>query len=199
MYQSNARRVALQKQSGDLDAYLASLEMEIGYAPFDSIGRARITQLINKSNQFNLTTRRYSEADVAAAEGDPETFTLQVRLTDKFGDNGMISVVICRPGAAPGTWTIDTWLMSCRVLGRKVEQMVLHEILSEARGQGIHTLVGIYRPTEKNGLVRDHYQKLGFSRSEEQADGTTIWTLPASFEVEAAPMRIKRSRSAMAA
>jgi FkbH-like protein len=191
MYQSNARRVALQRQVGDLDVYLASLDMEIRFAPFDGTGRARISQLINKSNQFNLTTRRYTEADVAAAEVDPQVFTLQVRLIDRFGDNGMICVVICRPSAR-AVWEIDTWLMSCRVLGRKVEQMVLREIVRESREAGIQALVGIYRPTEKNALVRDHYQKLGFTRLEEWLDGSTSWRLPTITEIAAAPMRVQR-------
>ncbi len=95
-YDGNARRAALQKQVGDLNQYLASLDMEITFQPFNETGRARIAQLINKSNQFNLTTRRYTEAEVAEMESDPNCFTLQVRLTDTFGDNGMISVVICR-------------------------------------------------------------------------------------------------------
>ena len=103
MYQANARRVTLRKLAGDVDAYLASLDMEIRFGPFDKVGRARIAQLINKSNQFNLTTRRYSEADVAHAEADPDVFTLQVRLTDAFGDNGMIGVVVCRI-AGPKAW-----------------------------------------------------------------------------------------------
>jgi FkbH-like protein len=191
MYQSNARRVALQKQAGDLDAYLASLRMEIGFAPFDRLGRARISQLINKSNQFNLTTRRYSEADVAAAEDDPSVFTLQVRLSDSFGDNGMISVVICRP-AGPSSWEIDTWLMSCRVLGRQVETMVLREILSQARTHGISRLIGIYRPTERNDLVRDHYQKLGFSPVSPD-HGTTVWEIAADTDIPAAPMSVRRA------
>ena len=80
-----------------MDAYLASLDMTITFQPFDATGRARIVQLINKSNQYNLTTRRYTDPEVTAAENDPEVFTLQVRLADVFGDNGMISVVICRP------------------------------------------------------------------------------------------------------
>ena len=98
----------LKQSAGDLGAYYASLDMEIHFAPFDAVGRARIVQLINKSNQFNLTTRRYTEAEVAALEEDPDAFTLQVRLTDVFGDNGMISVVICRATAgrpAPGRST----------------------------------------------------------------------------------------------
>ena len=91
-----ARRADLQKQVGNVLEYLASLQMEIIFRPFDETGRARITQLISKSNQFNLTTRRYTEAEVAGIETDPKCFSMQVRLTDSFGDNGMISVVICR-------------------------------------------------------------------------------------------------------
>ena len=194
MYQSNARRVALQRQAGDIDAYLASLDMEIQFAPFDRIGRARISQLINKSNQFNLTTRRYSEAEIGLAEADVGVFTLQVRLIDSFGDNGMICVVICRPGAAD-EWVIDTWLMSCRVLGRKVEQMVLREILRQAREAGIDRVLGRYDPTEKNALVRDHYEKLGFAKVGEQ-DGSTTWSMPAATEIAEVPMRVVRSGAA---
>jgi FkbH-like protein len=179
-YQDNARRVELQKQNGNIDGYLASLQMEITFQPFDETGRARITQLINKSNQFNLTTRRYTEAEVAATERDPHCFTLQVRLIDIFGDNGMISVVICRQSDGPESepeWEIDTWLMSCRVLGRRVEAMVLREILDHARARGVHRLVGRYRPTDRNKLVEDHYSKLGFSEVRREPDGTTIWSL----------------------
>lgn len=191
MYQSNARRVALSRQAGDLDAYLASLDMEIQFAPFDRTGRARIAQLINKSNQFNLTTRRYTEADVAEAENNPAVFTLQVRLVDNFGDNGMICVVVCRE-ARPAVWAIDTWLMSCRVLGRKVEQMVLREIIDGARDAGVATLVGTYRPTAKNALVKDHYEKLGFARIAEHSDGATTWSRTTATEVASVPMRVKR-------
>jgi FkbH-like protein len=192
MYEANARRVSLKAQTGNLDAYLASLGMEISFAPFDRAGRARIGQLINKSNQFNLTTRRYSEAEVVAAEEDHDVFTLQVRLVDKFGDNGMISVVICRPGA-PLAWDIDSWLMSCRVLGRKVEQAVLREILMHARESGIETLIGTYRPTEKNALVRDHYAELGFTKLEERRDGTTVWSLLTTSETSPPLMAVRRA------
>lgn len=174
-YQDNARRVTLQKQAGDVDAYLVSLNMQMTLQPFDDTGRARIAQLINKSNQFNLTTRRYTEADVAAAQQDPNAFTLQVRLADAFGDNGMISVVICRRQQAD--WDIDTWLMSCRVLGRKAETAVLQELITQARAQGIQRLIGRYLPTEKNKLVEDHYAKLGFTLVDKQADGSTVWEL----------------------
>lgn len=175
-YQGNARRADLRKQVGGVDAYLASLAMTITFQPFDAIGRARILQLINKSNQYNLTTRRYTDSEVAAAENDPEVFTLQVRLADIFGDNGMISVVICRPGEA-GAWDIDTWLMSCRVLGRKVEHMVLREILKHARAAGVHKLTGVYCATDRNKLVVDHYAKLGFTKVGEETAGVTRWEL----------------------
>jgi FkbH-like protein len=175
-YQDNAKRAELQKQVGDVAAYLASLDMTITFQPFDATGRARIVQLINKSNQYNLTTRRYTDPEVAAAESDPEVFTLQVRLADIFGDNGMISVVICRPSEA-GVWDIDTWLMSCRVLGRKAEHMVLREILEHARAAGVHKLTGTYRPTDRNQLVLDHYARLGFKKTGEEDSGLTRWEL----------------------
>ena len=111
-----------------------------------------------------------------AAENDPDVFTLQVRLADRFGDNGMISVVICRL-SEPGVWDIDTWLMSCRVLGRKVEHMVLWTILEHARAAGIHKLTGTYRPTDRNKLVVDHYATLGFMKVGEEASGLTRWEL----------------------
>ena len=181
-YQDNARRVTLQKQAGDVDAYLVSLNMQMTLQPFDDTGRARIAQLINKSNQFNLTTRRYTEAEVAAAQHDADAFTLQVRLADAFGDNGMISVIICR--REQDDWDIDTWLMSCRVLGRKVEAAVLQELLTQARTRGIQRLVGRYLPTEKNKLVEDHYAKLGFTQLDAQPDGASRWAL----SVEGAPV-----------
>jgi FkbH-like protein len=176
LYQDNAKRADLQKQVGGVDAYLTSLDMTITFMPFDATGRARIVQLINKSNQYNLTTRRYTDPEVAAAEHDPHVFTLQVRLADIFGDNGMIGVVICRPGDS-GSWDIDTWLMSCRVLGRRVEHMVLREILRHAAAAGVRKLAGVYKPTDRNKLVIDHYEKLGFKKVEQEDSGLTRWEL----------------------
>jgi len=189
-YQDNAKRASLQKQVGGVDAYLASLDMTITFQPFDATGRARIVQLINKSNQFNLTTRRYTDPEVAEAENDPQVFTMQVRLVDTFGDNGMIGVILCRP-AEVNAWEIDTWLMSCRVLGRKVENMVLREILDHARAAGIEKLIGVYKPTDRNKLVVDHYGKLGFAKIAEEESGLTRWELLVEeAEPESAPMKI---------
>ena len=189
-YQDNAKRASLQKQVGGVDAYLASLDMTITFQPFDATGRARIVQLINKSNQFNLTTRRYTDPEVAAAESDPTVFTLQVRLADIFGDNGMISVIICRL-VEFHTWEIDTWLMSCRVLGRKVEWMVLREILKHARKAGIKKIKASYIPTERNKLVIEHYSKLGFMKLAEDKSGKSDWEIFVDGpEPEGAPMKV---------
>jgi FkbH-like protein len=189
-YQDNARRASLQQQVAGVDAYLASLDMTIAFQPFDATGRARIVQLINKSNQYNLTTRRYTDPEVAEVENDPEVFTLQVRLSDIFGDNGMISIVVCRPGQA-GAWEIESWLMSCRVLGRKVEHMVLGEILRHARAAGIRKLCGAYRPSDRNKPAVDHYARLGFTKVDEDGSGLTRWELLVKgAEPETAPMKV---------
>jgi FkbH-like protein len=174
-YADNARRVALQASVGGIDDYLRSLDMTVSFAAFDEPGRARISQLINKSNQFNLTTRRYTEQEVAEVSADATATTLQVRLTDTFGDNGMISVVIARE--ARDALDIDTWLMSCRVLGRRLEEAVLDELVDAARQRGLSRIVGTYRPSERNAMVRDHYARLGFAPAGEQDDGASQWEL----------------------
>jgi FkbH-like protein len=191
MYQANARRLSLQGQTTDLASYLRSLEMRIVFGSFDRTTRARVTQLVNKSNQFNLTTRRYTESQIEQLEADPGVLPLHVRLLDKFGDNGIICVIICRT-TRPGTWTIDSWLMSCRVLGRCVEQAVLGEILFRARASGITMLEGVYIPTDRNEMVREHYGKLGFTRLDDEADGSSRWQLRTDVELEELPMTVQR-------
>ena len=173
-YQSNAARVSLQKV-GNIEEYLRSLEMVATLSGFNAVGRVRIAQLINKSNQFNLTTRRYSESEVEAFENDPKKFCLQVRLADRFGDNGMISVIIF--DRSTEEWSCDTWLMSCRVLGRRVEELVLATIAAAAKKSGARRLKGIYLPTKKNGLVADHFAKLGFTKTSDLSDGGNTWVL----------------------
>lgn len=194
-YQDNARRLALRESAGDLGGYLAGLDMEIDLRPFDAVGRGRIAQLIGKSNQFNLTTRRYTEGEVDALARDPDLVTLQVRLRDVFGDNGMISVLVARPAEA-GVLEVDTWLMSCRVLGRGVERMVLRELLDLARARGVHTLRGVYRPSGRNAMVAEHYPRLGFVAEPGRDDA---WTLPTDAQVEPAPMTVVRPAAASVA
>jgi len=176
-YKANAQRAAQMERIGDHDDYLLSLGMTLSIAPFDSAGRKRIAQLISKSNQFNLTTRRYSETEIAALQSGPEVFAIQARLHDIFGDNGMISAVICRQAGA--SWEIDTWIMSCRVLGRRVEEALLQYLVGQARQRGITEIIGRYIPTAKNGLVRDHFSRLGFAQTGAQ-NGETNWQLAVS-------------------
>ena len=175
MYRANAERREVQASVTNLAEYLASLDMVMTARSFDAVGRARISQLVNKSNQFNVTTKRYGENDIEAFELDPAKFTLQLRLTDKFGDNGIISVIIFDKGGE--TWSCDTWLMSCRVLGRGVEQAVLNEVVAAARAERVTTLQATYIPTKKNGLARDLFAKLGFTKIGDEPDGTTHWEL----------------------
>jgi FkbH-like protein len=189
-YQAQVKRRELASSS-DVAGYLASLEMTCSLKPFDAVGRARISQLVNKSNQFNLTTQRYTEAQIAAFEADPSYFTLQVRLADRFGDSGMISVIIFRKDGAD--WVNDTWLMSCRVLGRRVEEAVLAEVAQAARAEGAKRLVGRYLPSPKNKMVARHYNKLGFALAEETAEGATTWVLDlAAYQPPELPMQLER-------
>ncbi len=169
-YQGNKARDALRASATDLPGYLRGLEMQLIVRPFDRIGLQRVTQLINKSNQFNLTTRRYTDEDVIAVMADPDAFGLQLRLLDRFGDNGVIAIVIGRLQSNKDL-LIDTWLMSCRVLGRQVEPTTLNLIAQQGRALGARRLIGEYIPTEKNAMVKDHYSKLGFAVMETDAAG----------------------------
>ncbi len=172
-YQDNRARNDLRVAATDMDVYLRALDMRLVWNRFDSVGQARIVQLINKTNQFNLTTRRHQPADIAAVMANPHAFGLQIRLLDRFGDNGMVAVVIGHL-TAPDTVTLDTWLMSCRVLGRGVEHATLNLVAAQARALGATRLVGAYLPTAKNGMVREHYTRLGFVPLSTGSDGASI-------------------------
>jgi FkbH-like protein len=171
-YQGNTQREALLESSTDMDSYLRSLEMTLIWRRFDQIGLQRTVQLINKTNQFNLMTRRYTDTDVQSIMSDPRAVGLQLRLTDRFGDNGIIGIVIGRL-QDDGAMLIDTWLMSCRVLGRQVEQATLNLLAETAKSMGANSLIGEYKPTPKNRMVEKHYQKLGFETIEVQEDGAS--------------------------
>ncbi len=192
MYKANARRAEQLERIGNHDDYLRSLDMTLSLAPFDQPARKRIAQLFAKSNQFNLTTRRHGEAEVAALQSNPDAVTLQARLTDMFGDNGMISAVICLKNGRQ--WEIDSWIMSCRVLGRRVEEAILQHLVREARAAGASELIGRYIPTARNGLVRDHFAKLGFVGIGEEPSGETTWQLTVGdYADKELPMKIEVS------
>ncbi|HEV2647067.1 MAG TPA: HAD-IIIC family phosphatase [Acidobacteriaceae bacterium] len=176
-YRANSERESLRNTATDLTGYLRSLAMQLSWSSFDEAGLQRIVQLINKTNQFNLTTRRYSEAEVRELLHDADVLTWQLRLKDRFGDNGVISLLIARLNRE-GDLEMDSWLMSCRVLGREVEQAALDLVVAAAKNRAVRKIIGIYRPTPKNTIVKDMYSKLGFSLiQDEDQEGTTRWAL----------------------
>jgi FkbH-like protein len=182
-YRANAQRQELQSQAHDINSFLERLDMQLTLTPVDDISLQRATQLINRSNQFNLTTRRYTEAQVRQMVENPETYCWQARLTDIFGDNGLISVIIAQNTQLENQagLYIDTWLMSCRVLGRQVEQAVTNWLVDQAQLQGKLFLLGEYVHTAKNDMVRNHYQRLGFQllqeKHEQKASYSSLWKL----------------------
>lgn len=194
-YSANPQRAEIRKTARDLGEYLTALEMTISFSPFNMRGRQRTTQLINKTNQFNLTTRRYTEHEVAEMEIDTSMLTLQVSLKDKFGDLGMIAVVVLRSdNEISGAWVIDTWLMSCRVLGRRVEHAILKEIIRESKKHGVCKLIGMYIPSAKNGLVEEHYTNVGFQYISTSESLSTMWELDLrNYVPQFIPMQIVRS------
>jgi len=159
-YQEEAKRISIQKSFVNEGDFLASLNMLAEVSQMDSFILPRAAQLTQRSNQFNLRTVRYTDADLQRLQADPSVLTMAITLRDKFGDYGMISLVI---GKITGNELfIDTWIMSCRVLKRGVEKFVLNELVRQAESRGATAIVGEYLPTAKNGLVKDHYQQLGF-------------------------------------
>ena len=175
-YQENLSRERLKSEATDMASYLEGLDMTLTVGAVDAAQLMRTVQLINKTNQFNLTTRRYSEAEVAELLQSNFTVAVWGRLIDRFGDNGLIAVVIALPGEA-GAWRLDTWLMSCRVLGRQVERAMLGVVVERCRQLGATELRGEYVRTQKNGMVADHYAKLGFENVETAID-RSVWRLP---------------------
>ncbi len=179
-YRSDAQRHALAATVTDMASYLESLAMEAVISEFTLVDAPRLSQLINKSNQFNLTTRRRTEGEIHALMADASQISFSFRLKDRFGDHGLISIVI---GEKVGdTMKIDTWLMSCRVLKRQVEDEVLNELIRLARSKGCSRLEGVYLPTAKNEMVRDFYATMGFALKSEDANARV-------FELELANMQ----------
>lgn len=175
MYKQNAERAKLKASFEDYGEYLDSLEMRGTIEDFSVINLARITQLTNKSNQFNLTTRRYTQTEMERVFESDEYIRLCGRLEDKFGDNGIVSVVIGR--IEGNVLDMELWLMSCRVLKRDMELAMLDCLVKAAREKGIETIRGYYYPTKKNGMVRELYGDFGFGKVSEDEAGNTVWEL----------------------
>lgn len=160
-YQAEVGRTTMQSNFENFDEYLKSLEMEATVHPFDEFEFPRISQLTQRSNQFNLRTIRYTEAEIEQIAKDDKYLTLSFSLKDKFGDYGLISVVIMEKQDEK-TLFLNTWLMSCRVLKRGMEEFIINSIIETAKENGFSKVIGEYIPTPKNAMVEKMYAKLGF-------------------------------------
>lgn len=174
MYLANEQRNRMQKNFVDYGDYLRSLEMKAQIGAFDPAYFSRIAQLTNKSNQFNLTTHRYSQSEIEQIAAHPQYLTLCGRLEDKFGDNGVVSIVIGRK--EKDVLQIELWLMSCRVLKRGMEYAMMDTLVKQCRDCGIRQIYGYFYPTAKNAMVKDFYALQGFEKLEEDADGNAKWS-----------------------
>ena len=174
MYLANEQRNRMQKNFSDYGDYLRSLEMKAQIGAFDPAYFSRIAQLTNKSNQFNLTTHRYSQSEIEQIAADPQYLTLCGRLEDKFGDNGVVSIVIGRK--EKDVLQIELWLMSCRVLKRDMEYAMMDTLVKQCRNCGILQIYGYFYPTAKNAMVKDFYALQGFEKLEEDVDGNAKWS-----------------------
>lgn len=168
MYREEIARRNLQVQTTDMKAYLKSLKMEIDISFADEFSIPRIAQLTQKTNQFNLTTKRYSEDDIKILANSDQSDVIYLKLKDRFGDSGIVGVCILR--YLDNKSTFDTFLLSCRVLGRRVEDVFLAQILKFAKKRGCEVAIGEYYETTKNSQVRDFYINRGFQEFEGNPD-----------------------------
>lgn len=191
MYRQNLERAGLEQSFGDYNDYLRSLAMTCEIGAFDLPHAERITQLINKTNQFNLTTRRYTPAEIQALIGNPAYITQYGRLTDKFGDNGLVTALIGRRSG--DVLELDLWIMSCRTFKRRLEHAMFDQLVQRAAAAGVKKIVGYYRPTAKNLLVKDFYATIGFVKTAEDEAGnrTFEFTDFAGYQPQCGVMEIK--------
>ncbi len=161
-YVARARMEGALSGESDLNAYLLSLDMELSWGPVDESNCVRATQLINKTNQFTLTTRRYTQEQVAGFSRSPKHWLRWFRLRDRFADHGLIAILLATT-LEDATWSVDSWLMSCRVIGRGVEEFMFNRLVDTARREGARTISAQYIPTPKNGLVENLLPRLGFA------------------------------------
>lgn len=196
MYKANVERKKQEASYTDYSDYLLSLDMDAEIQPFAPMYMARIAQLTNKSNQFNLTTKRCSQADIEGFAENPDYITLYGKLNDKFGDNGVVSVVFGHnDDKETNLFHIDLWLMSCRVLKRDMEFAMMDELVRKCADRGIERLIGYYYPTAKNGMVKDFYKMQGFTKLKEDAEGNTEWefVIPKQYEKKNKVIRVNEA------
>ena len=175
MYKDNAQRKELQNNFSDISEYLKSLDMEATEGVVDDFHIKRMSQLINKSNQFHLTGTRYTVSELEGLNADSNCVVRYFNLKDRFGDNGLISVIVMKCDGE--TLLIDTWVMSCRVLSRGMEEFICLAMISIARDRGCKKILGRYVPSKKNQLVAGLYERLGFEKCQEDDNHTSYWEL----------------------
>ena len=179
-YAKNAQREALRGAAQSIEEYLRALEMTVTFGEIKPVDLGRVAQLVNKTNQFNPTTRRCTVGELTEIANLPGSIALQFRLADRFGDNGLISAMVLRPAADdPAVLEMDLWVMSCRVFGRQLEFEAMNLAVEAALRNGIRTIRATYIPSEKNGVVAGLYESLGFKRVDRPAakEGTSHWDL----------------------
>jgi len=172
-YKADRDRDALKESVDSLEEYLSSLQMQIYIHAFDKANLPRIAQLINKTNQFNLTTWRMTAEQLLAYTETPGNYTQFLRLRDRFGESGITGILMASPEGRE--LRIDQWLLSCRILGRRIEEAMLASVWNYARSNGFAALLGVYAPTARNTLVAGLYERLGFTLLEQRYDGSRIY------------------------
>ena len=177
LYRAEFERRSVASSFSNFDEYLASLDMRLDVARFESSRLSRIAQLLQRSNQFNLTTHRYNEGECEAMMRDGQCIPLYASLRDRFGDHGLISIIVARPRTAQNVLEITDWLMSCRVLARGVEECLMNHIVRQCAARDLEFISGTYIPSAKNAMVKDFFAKFGFERVEETTEGSTHWRL----------------------
>jgi len=172
-YRARAKIRELESAAGSIEEFYQSLHMQAIVAPFDAVNLPRIAQLIGKTNQFNLTTKRHGIPQLESFVKDPRCIHLYLRLRDRFADHGLVALIIA---LQEGTvLDIDTWLMSCRVIGRTVEATIMEQVCRRAQELGCTSLRGTYIPSEKNAMAEEAYAKVGFDLAG-RVDGQVTWT-----------------------
>ncbi|MCK4484728.1 MAG: hypothetical protein KAU89_07875, partial [Candidatus Thorarchaeota archaeon] len=174
MYVGKRKRNDLEQSSTSIEDFLRTLELKVRVKLTDDFDTPRVVQLIGKTNQFNLTTRRYTDAETKSLRDAKESAVYSMAVQDKFGDEGVVGVAIVRKENI--SWTVDSFLMSCRVIGRSVETAFLAKITADANTASVKRVIGEYIPTKKNTPAADFYERHGFTKQKETGDGSS-WML----------------------
>ena len=191
-YHAQHQRRELREQSPSIEDWLASLQMTSRFICLHDAVLPRFAQLTQKTNQFNVTTRRYTEAQLAELIDHPDWIVLGADLSDRFGDSGIVGLAMAQR-ITPDVWRVDNFLLSCRVIGRTLEQSLLCELVKSARERGAKALEADYRPRGKNGIVKELWHELGFAPiyPPTSLDDSTRWRLDLATDTVAASPYIK--------